>query len=199
MPRSSTKKQDILRAATRLFSENGFWDTSIHDISKATGVADGTIFYHFISKEELFLAVLGKFKEELIGSLEQHLQSSQFDTGLSMLEGIISFYLSQTQKMEKRFLLLHRHHYYQIAEDNPKCWQQLEEIYSSIITFFEQAIRRGQQDGSVGKVNAAKKAPLIFMLVDGLVRLRTYKFYQAEALQDDLIESCRSMLQPTTF
>jgi len=198
MPRSSTKKNDILHAATKLFSEHGFWDTSISDISKATGVAEGTIFYHFTSKEELFLAVLKKFKKALTGALQEYLGKQQFAHGLDMLKGIISFYLVQTQKMEERFLLLHRHHYYQIAEENQKCLKQLKELYSCLTAHFEKAILLGQQDGSIGPVHAANKATLIFTLVDGVVRLDTYKLYNAEALHNDLLESCMGMLQTSS-
>ncbi len=48
----------ILQSATRLFSENGFKETSMADLAKVTGVAQGTIFYHFKNKEELFLSIL---------------------------------------------------------------------------------------------------------------------------------------------
>ena len=58
-----TKKQAILEAATRLFSVKGFKDTSMAELSKMIGVAQGTIFYHFKNKEELFLAVLERTKE----------------------------------------------------------------------------------------------------------------------------------------
>jgi TetR/AcrR family fatty acid metabolism transcriptional regulator len=196
MPRPSSKKEAILQVATKLFSEHGYWDTSVNDISKATGVAEGTIFYHFQSKEDLFLAVLQKFKEEFIGKFKQYLDENEFSTGLEMVEGAISFYLYQASMMEERFLLLHRHHYYQIAPNNPKCWQHLEEIYSSLISIFEQAIIRGQQDGSIRKVSANKKALLIFTLVDGLVRLDTYNLYKATSLYEELIESCRAWLKP---
>lgn len=195
--RTSTKKNDILCTASKLFSEHGFWDTSIQDISKATGVADGTIFYHFKSKEELFLAVLTKFKDELVGALKKHLKGEEFADGMAMLEGLVVLYLSQTHKMEERFLLLHRHHYYQIAENNPQYWQQLEELYSSLIALFQQAIERGQQDGSIGPVHAKNQATLIFTLVDGLVRMDTYRLYKTEPLHDELLASCRRMLQTT--
>lgn len=198
MPRSQTKKSAILREATKLFSEHGFWDTSISDISQATGVADGTIFYHFKSKEELFLAVLEYFKEEFIAAFSTHLENNSYETGLAMVEDAIAFYLAQTQKMEKRFLLLHRHHYYQIAANNTRCWKQLEEIYSSLISIFERAIRIGQQDRSIKQVDAAKKALLIFTLVDGLVRFESYNLTQTDAVYDELIDSCRSMLQSET-
>ena len=71
-PRTQTKKEAILQAASKFFSERGYWDTSVSDISKATGVAEGTIFYHFQTKEDLFLAVLKRFKEDFVGNIKQH-------------------------------------------------------------------------------------------------------------------------------
>jgi AcrR family transcriptional regulator len=42
-----TKKDDILEAANLLFARKGFKDTSMAEVSKLTGAAEGTIFYHF--------------------------------------------------------------------------------------------------------------------------------------------------------
>jgi len=53
-----SKKQAILEVATKLFSKNGFKDTSMADLANVIGTAQGTIFYHFNTKEQLFLAVL---------------------------------------------------------------------------------------------------------------------------------------------
>ena len=195
-PRTQTKKEAILQAASKFFSERGYWDTSVSDISKATGVAEGTIFYHFQTKEDLFLAVLKRFKEDFVGNIKQHLQENIRDSGIAMVEGAIAFYLHQANVMEERFLLLHRHHYYQIAPENPKCWQYLEEIYSGLISIFEQAIIRGMEDGSIRQVSPNKKALLIFTLIDGLVRLDTYNLYQATSLYEEVIDSCRCWLRP---
>ncbi|MBW2661489.1 MAG: helix-turn-helix transcriptional regulator, partial [Deltaproteobacteria bacterium] len=52
-----SKKESILQAATLLFSEKGFRHTSIEEIANMTGVAEGTVFYHFKSKDGLFLAI----------------------------------------------------------------------------------------------------------------------------------------------
>ena len=85
-PRTQTKKEAILQAASKFFSERGYWDTSVSDISKATGVAEGTIFYHFQTKEDLFLAVLKRFKEDFVGNIKQHLQENEFTNGMAMVE-----------------------------------------------------------------------------------------------------------------
>ena len=58
-----------MQAASRLFSDKGFKETSISDISEITKVAEGTIFYHYKSKEGLFLAILEGLKTEIVTGL----------------------------------------------------------------------------------------------------------------------------------
>jgi AcrR family transcriptional regulator len=48
-------KQQILRAAMKLFSERGFAATSIRDIAKESGYTTPALYKHFASKEELAL------------------------------------------------------------------------------------------------------------------------------------------------
>jgi hypothetical protein len=58
-----SEKQIILQSAARLFSERGFKETPTSELSKLTGAAEGTIFYHFENKEELFVAILKDLRE----------------------------------------------------------------------------------------------------------------------------------------
>ena len=48
------RKQEILETAMRLFQEKGYEKTSISDIAKAIGVAQGLCYRYFPSKEVLF-------------------------------------------------------------------------------------------------------------------------------------------------
>ena len=189
------KKEAILRAATRLFSENGFNNTRMSEISKLTGAAEGTIFYHFKNKEELFLSILEKFKQDIIEQFEQYLRDMNFETGLDMLEGALSFYLSLAGIMEDRYLLLHRHDAYELAKVNETCKKHLEAIYNCLVDIFERAILIGQKDGSIGNMPARKTALIIFSMVDGLARLNTYNLYDAGSLYHELIGACRRMMQ----
>ena len=105
----TTKKDAILNAATLLFSTKGFKDTHMAEIAKLTGAAEGTIFYHFNNKEDLFLTILNEFKETILNEFKKFNDNNPFETGLSLAEGMTSFYLHMAQSMEDRFLLLHRH------------------------------------------------------------------------------------------
>ena len=190
-----SKKKVILQAATRLFSEKGFKDTSMADLAKVTGAAQGTIFYHFNTKEELFLSILEELKGNIIEEFERYFSERKFKNGLDMMEGAISFYLYLAGAMEDRFLLLHRHDAYELAQVNPICKGHLEGIYNCLLDIFERAILLGQKDGSIRDMPARKTALIIFTMVDGLVRFNTYNLYDAGALYNDLIESCRRILE----
>lgn len=164
------------------------------EIARVSGVADGTIFYHFKTKEDLFLAVLKNFKEILLAECQAYLDENESSSGLAMIEAVISFYFYLAGKMEERFLLLHRHYPYKLAEQNPECRQYLEDIYNCFTDVFERAILMGQEDGSIDNVPPRKTALIIFTLVDGMVRLGTYNLYHERTLFNELIDSCRRML-----
>ena len=56
-PRIDNRKSDVMDTAARLFRNRGFHATSTRDIAKATGMLPGSIYYHFVSKEELLVEV----------------------------------------------------------------------------------------------------------------------------------------------
>ena len=190
-----SKKDTILQAATKLFSEKGFKETSIAELSKTTGAAEGTIFYHFKNKENIFLSILEDTKNRVMAEFERYMEEKKFDTGLDMLEGVCSFYFYLAGTMEEQFLLLHRRHPHELAEVNPVCREYLEAIYNSFVNGFEQAILVGQKDGSIRKLSRKRTALIIFSMVDGLVRFKTYNLYDAGSLHKEFIDLCRSMLQ----
>lgn len=71
MPKA-TKKQLILDTALALFVKQGFYGTSTAQIAKQAGVATGTLFHHFQSKDELmnqlFLSIKQDFATNIINS-----------------------------------------------------------------------------------------------------------------------------------
>ncbi|OPX40585.1 MAG: TetR/AcrR family transcriptional regulator [Deltaproteobacteria bacterium] len=190
-----SKRTNILKAALRLFAEKGFRDTTMTELSKVTGAAEGTIFYHFKTKEDIFLAILENARKEIIGEFERYFRETRFPNGLEMMEGVISFYLYLSARMEDPFLLLHRHYPYQLAEKNQVCREHLEAIYNCLVDFFEQAITQGQEDGSIRAMPARKTALLLFTMVDGLIRFKNYNLYDASALYSEVIDVSRRMLQ----
>jgi AcrR family transcriptional regulator len=71
MPRGdrATKRHQLLQAAAAVFARKGYHAARIADIARAAGVAKGTVYEYFPTKEELFYALLdewlGEFEREL--------------------------------------------------------------------------------------------------------------------------------------
>ncbi|MBN1847051.1 MAG: TetR/AcrR family transcriptional regulator [Deltaproteobacteria bacterium] len=191
------RKETIFHAATRLFADKGYKETSMSEVAKLTGVAQGTIFYHFKSKEDLFLAILEEFKSNVNDEFEKWVNNHSFSNGLDMLESALDFYLYLASIMEDRFMILYRHDAYELALHNPIFGQYLESIYDHLVDIFEKAIISGRNDGSIADVSPKKNAMLIFTMVDGLVRFNTYKLYDAGTLYDELVKACRKILTQT--
>ncbi len=61
-----TKRDLLIEAAIELFGRQGFWNTSTASVAKHAGVATGTLFNYFGSKEELISQVLFYLKRELM-------------------------------------------------------------------------------------------------------------------------------------
>src|SRR6476659_1924622 len=51
------KRERILAAAERIFARHGFFAAKVSDVAKEAGVADGTIYLYFKSKDDLLISL----------------------------------------------------------------------------------------------------------------------------------------------
>jgi TetR/AcrR family transcriptional regulator, fatty acid metabolism regulator protein len=56
-PPPGPKREAILRAATDVFAERGFFNAQVADIARAAGVAAGTVYLYFRSKDDLLISI----------------------------------------------------------------------------------------------------------------------------------------------
>jgi AcrR family transcriptional regulator len=62
----AARKNQILDAAAVVFAEKGFHPTTIRDVAKQAGIADGTIYNYFDSKTALLLAIFDRMKATIL-------------------------------------------------------------------------------------------------------------------------------------
>ena len=65
---AAERKNEILDVAEELFTQKGFDDTSTNDIINAIGIARGTLYHHFKSKEEILDAVIERMESHLLAT-----------------------------------------------------------------------------------------------------------------------------------
>src|ERR671921_2177936 len=60
------KREAILRAATSVFAHNGYFNSKVADIAREAGVADGTVYLYFKSKEENLRSIFQRNTSEAV-------------------------------------------------------------------------------------------------------------------------------------
>jgi len=72
-PTVTDKREAILRAATHVFASNGYFNSKVADIASAAGVADGTVYLYFKSKEEILHSIFDRTVDEAIAKAREEL------------------------------------------------------------------------------------------------------------------------------
>lgn len=80
-------KRKIFETSMKLFAEKGYEATSIEEITAVVGVAKGTLYYHFSSKEEIFNFLVEEGMKLLKNSIE--LKMSRQKNTIDKLKAII--------------------------------------------------------------------------------------------------------------
>ncbi len=67
------KYEAILRAATTVFARNGYFNAKVSDIAGEAGIADGTVYLYFKSKEEILHSIFDRAMEKFIAEAKEEL------------------------------------------------------------------------------------------------------------------------------
>lgn len=112
------KRERILGAAVKVFAKNGFYATRVADVARAAGVADGTIYLYFTSKEDLLVSLFEDRVERLLSYTRKELPKLPtaqarvrrvIELQLGLLEGerelaeVMTVILRQSTKLLKEY------------------------------------------------------------------------------------------------
>ncbi|MDO6708522.1 TetR/AcrR family transcriptional regulator [Photobacterium sp. 1_MG-2023] len=137
------KKQQLLDAALTLFTQHGIQATATAKIAKTAGVANGTLFHHFASKqalvEALYLSIKADMSQVLLppdpGLSTQaqfaHLWQAAIDWGLTHPQ---QFQFLRQMANDPHYLLSHQH-----------------DMLSQALPILPALIRQAQQDGLIAE------------------------------------------------
>lgn len=93
------KRQKLLDAALKLFVEYGFYDTPTSKIAKEAGIANGTLFYFFPTKDDLIKSLYIQIKSEMSGYIYARINPE------SSLKEIMKMYYSAALTWSLQHLL----------------------------------------------------------------------------------------------
>jgi AcrR family transcriptional regulator len=130
--RQTDKQQKIIETSIKLFAEKGYANTSTSEIAKEAGVAEGTIFRHYGTKDNLLLSVLLPFIKASIPA---------------MAEGVFNEVMSNNTLFFEDFLRALLKNRLEFVHENKEIFQVFikeilysEELRKELIPYFSENI-----------------------------------------------------------
>ena len=90
---SADKRELILGAATKVFARSGYFNSKVADIAAEAGIADGTVYLYFKSKDEILHSIFDRAMERFIG--EGQRQLAELATPVERLRKIAQLHLER--------------------------------------------------------------------------------------------------------
>jgi TetR/AcrR family fatty acid metabolism transcriptional regulator len=92
-PVISDKRNAILRSATRIFAKKGFFNSKVADIAADAGIADGTVYLYFKSKDEILHSIFNEAMQNFIA--EGRGELSKIDSPVERLRKVAELHLKR--------------------------------------------------------------------------------------------------------
>lgn len=138
--RGDARKKEILDTAEQLFAVNGFDNTSTNDIINAIGIARGTLYHHFISKEDILDSVIDRINETLMRNAKEIAEDKQIPL-LDRLTGSICALNVDSRIGEEVLIQVHK-------PQNALLHQKMQEkVISGLVPIITGLIEEGNRDG----------------------------------------------------
>ena len=186
-----TKREAILDAATELFARKGYNGTAASEIALQAHVAQGTVFHHFKSKENLLISICDELVQSYITGIKQAADGP--GSGWEALERVLKF--NQEFKGYRRDAIAV---VFRETRDLSRATGKIHEhfcgLVNQIIEVKSQCIERGIADGSIRSVPVQLTAFLVHFLLVGKFHIETEGLLEVPDMDTELLEFCRRSL-----
>ena len=164
VPRPQSKRERILRAATDVFAQSGYFNAKVSEIARAAGVADGTIYLYFDGKEDLLTSIFRDHTRNYLQSLERD--------------------VANVNRAEERVRIAIRHHLETLGRDRSLAIVAQVELRHSLkfmtllshqeiadyLNILRKIVEQGQADGVFRRtLHPQLVAKAVFGIVDEMV------------------------------
>jgi len=138
---SPEKREKLLSSALKLFVKNGVMNTSTAEIAKEAGIAAGTLFLYFPTKQELLNELVLKIGKEQSDHINQLLKPSLSarETFFTIWHGTVTWFLENMEAYQ----------YIQQVRDSGMISESAVQESNKFFGYYYNAIQKGFQEGSI--------------------------------------------------
>ena len=157
------RRDEILRAATDLFSEKGYHEVTMEEIAEEMGVSKGTIYNYFSSKENLYLEILKESFEAIEELLHEEIENS--DPATLKLRKLLATIFTFYRRNLKVLRILSRDETHLLKEH----FELTEKWRSRRVRLYERIIEKGIDEGSFVRQNPRLRALMLYGAVGAVM------------------------------
>ena len=170
----------IFETAMELFAQKGYDGTSVEEITSLVGIAKGTLYYHFSSKEEIFNFLVNEGMKLLKNSIE--IKTSQYTNSLDKLKAVILIQIKIIVKYENLITLVISQMWGK-EERHLRCREYVFEY----IKIIEDIVKEGIEKGEIFEGNPEAIASGIFGLTCSslIYKLKTEKEIDIQGIYNE--------------
>ena len=154
------RRAEIIAAARELFHTQGYEKTTIRHVMEKLGIAKGTIYHYFRSKEELLEAVVSETVDEIAVKLAQFVESAE-GNALQKMEQIIAIG-NVEEEAAPTLEALHD------PANTGMHTRQLAETITKLTPFYARVIEQGVAEGVFQTEYPLEAAEMILIAVQFL-------------------------------
>ena len=151
-------KRKIFETSMKLFAEKGYDATSIEDITETVGVAKGTLYYHFTSKEEIFDFLIEEGIKLLQNSVD--IKTAKYSNYLDKIKAIVLIQIKIVNKYENLINIILTQLWGK-EKRNQKCQKLIYDYIDKIEEIVKLGIANGQIKNGDSKIIASEIYGLI--------------------------------------
>ena len=164
-------RNTILHHSLALFSSNGYDATSVAEICHRAKVSKGAFYYHFPSKQDLFLALMTSWLDEVDGMFQS--ASDLADSVPEALENMAQISGQLFEAMKGGFPILLE--FWTQASRQPVIWEQAVAPYRRYLDFFASIINAGIKEGTFEEtLDPEQTARIVMAVAMGLLLQATF-------------------------
>jgi TetR/AcrR family fatty acid metabolism transcriptional regulator len=144
-PEINRKYHQILEAAVKIFARQGFHQSTIAQIAKEAGVADGTIYLYFKNKDDILVQFFSYRTKQVFESFREEV--GRAETSSDKLRNLVHRHLAEFQRDRDGAVVyqVETHQSSRLAEAQIK---EMSKMYRDLIS---EIVEQGQQEGTIRK------------------------------------------------
>lgn len=186
MPKHKITKTQIITAAAQTIASKGLENATVDDISKAAGIAKGSVYEYFPSKGILLLEGAKYLANQRTNALKKLL--AKYPSPIKKLQVLLDANNKMSQKQPEILLM---NYALLISSHNSIKTKGALEFFKTYFSLVSDVISEGKADGSF-KVSDPKSAALMIILTHDIGRVLNYineDLVNLDKLQEELYNS----------